>query len=170
MITLYEYSIKQQQAMQQARDVDGDLTDELIDLFDSLDLDRQHIIDYHNRKARNLLSNISMIDNELKRMNARKSEIKKYFENTIDKLNEFMQPEINSGLTKFDSPIGDIKFTLKGGAVKLMDDIKPEDLPVEFQNTTITADLTSIGKQLDSREDLKELCYRTDKYRSVSIK
>ncbi len=170
MNNIYNYTIKQQHALQQAEDNDGELTPELIELFDQLDLDREEIIDLMHRKIKNNLAMVACIKTEADQLKARSDQFKSQIDRDTKLLNDFLQPEINSGISKIQCAIGDIKFTSKGGSVVLRDDVEPEQLPVEFQNIKITADLSGIKKQLEARKDLQALCYRTEKIKSVSIK
>ncbi len=169
-MNIYEYTITQQHALDQAEQLDGELTPDLIKLFDQLDLEREEIIDLMHRKIKNNLAMVASIKKEADQLKAKSAQINIQIDKDIGILNDFLQPEIKSGVSKLARSIGDIKFTGKGGGIVLKDNIKPEQLPVEFQNIKISADLTAIGKQLEVREDLQEYCYRSEKFKSVSIK
>lgn len=132
--------------LENGKNPSDDELDEILDLQGDLS---EKLVNY-GFVVKNLDGELTAIDDEIKRLTARKKARKTH----IDLLkNRMKQAMADNGLDKIDDPILPIRLQNSAPSVRL--DIDPLHLPQEFQKVEITADKTAIGKALKAGREVK---------------
>jgi hypothetical protein len=168
-MNIYEYNEKHQLINDEIELAEGILDDELLSKLSLLDINRSEVIETEHRKIKNDVLMAGAIKSEIKAMGEKLKNINLKISKDSMNLEKFMGPELAEGKT-IKNAIGEIKFSLKGGACELNDNITVDDIPVEFQDIKKTANIGEMKKQLKVRPELKKYVHLTDKYRELSVK
>lgn len=163
MAKLYELDQRINELITNSIDTEtGEVSDGFIEKLDALNMERNQKIDNIMCLIKNLDSETTAFDNEVKRL----AELKKSAKSRAESLKAYLTNYMEAGVEKFTSPHGKIGWR-KSEKVIVQD---VDALPEEFKKVKvdITADLVSLKKAL--KEDRKIDGVSLEEHQNIQIK
>ena len=151
--SLYEISndfVQLQEAVANAEDVDETLLLAFQDTIESLELSFEEKAQNLVNVMRNVTLNVTAIDEEIKRLQAKKTVIK----NKEDHFKKYLRENMETtGISKIECDLFSITLSKPAKIVDIVDENQLPDSMVNVK-TTITPDKMAIKKQLQDGEDV----------------